>query len=143
MPAPTVSTKIATGPRRKARLFTVGAAVVAAVIIWSVAELAGMHLRQPTPGSGTAPVLNIGFVIGVSAVASLAGWALLAALEHFMERARTTWTIVASVFLLLSLSGPLTGYGVTTGNRFVLVLIHLVVGAIVITGLPRAGNSSR
>ena len=60
---------VAASPRRR-RLLTVGAAVAAAVIIWSVAELAGMHLRQPTTGTGPAMALNVGFVIAVSAIAS-------------------------------------------------------------------------
>jgi len=125
------------------RLLTVGAAVAAAVIIWSVAELAGMHVRQPTTGTGPAMALNVGFVIAVSAIASLAGWGLLALLEHFTSRARAIWTTVAVVFLLLSLGGPLSGHGVSTGNRLLLVLIHLVVGSIVIIGLPRANKSGR
>lgn len=133
---------VAASPRRR-RLLTVGAAVAAAVIIWSVAELAGMHLRQPTTGTGPAMALNVGFVIAVSAIASGAGWALLALLEHFTSRARAIWTTVAVVFLVLSLGGPFSGHGVSTGNRLLLGLIHVVVGAIVIIGLPRAKHSVR
>lgn len=132
------ATKAESGSRRKARLLTVGAAVAAAVIVWGIAELAGMHLRQPGFGSRAATSLNVGFVIGVSAIASLAGWALLAALEHATARARGIWTTVAVAFLLLSLGGPFSGHGVSMGNRLVLGLIHLLVGAIVITGLLRA-----
>lgn len=138
----TASTAAGASPRRR-RLLTVGAAVAAAVIIWSVAELAGMHVRQPTTGTGPAMALNLGFVIAVSAIASLAGWALLALLEHFTSRARAIWTAVAVVFLLLSLGGPFSGHGVSTGNRLLLGLIHVVVGAIVIIGLPRAKSSAR
>jgi hypothetical protein len=138
----TTAKVITTSPRRR-RLLTVGAAVTAAVIIWSVAELAGMHLRQPATGPGTASALNVGFVIAVSALASLAGWALLALLEHFTARARAIWTTVAVVFLLLSLGGPFSGHGVSTGNRLLLGLIHLVVAAIVIIGLRRATDSAR
>lgn len=138
----TATKAVATSPRRR-RLLTVGAAVAAAVIIWSAAELAGMNLRQPTTGSGTAVALNVGFVIAVSAIASFAGWALLALLERFTERARAIWTTVAVVFLLFSLGGPFSGHGVSTGNRLLLGLIHVVVGAILITGLPRVKNSAR
>jgi len=140
----TVSTaRVATTSPRRRRLLTVGAAVAAAVVIWSVAEVAGMHLRQPASGSGTAAALNVGFVIAVSALAALAGWALLAVLERFTAHARAIWTTVAVVFLLLSLGGPFSGHGVSTGNRLVLGLIHLTVGAIVIIGLPRALDSAR
>jgi hypothetical protein len=139
----TNATIATTSSRRRMRLLTAGTAVAAAVIIWSVAELAGMHVRQPTTGSGAATALGIGFVIAVSALASFAGWALLAVLEHFTARARVIWTTTAVVFLLLSLGGPFTGHGVSTGNRLVLGLIHLVVAVILITGLPRARNSAR
>jgi hypothetical protein len=138
----TATTAVATSPWRR-RLLTAGTAVAAAVIIWSAAELAGMHLRQPTTGSGTAVALNVGFVIAVSAIASLAGWALLAQLEHVTARARAIWTTAAVIFLLLSLGGPFSGHGVSTANRLLLGLIHLAVGAILITGLPRAKNSAR
>ncbi|HEY2576606.1 MAG TPA: DUF6069 family protein [Streptosporangiaceae bacterium] len=141
--ATATAAKSESGSRRKARLLTVAAAVAAAVIVWGIAELAGMHLRQPGFGSRATTPLNAGFVIGVSLIASLAGWALLAGLEHATTRARGIWTTVAVVFVLLSLGGPFSGHGVSTGNRLVLGLIHLLVAAIVITGLPRAGTSAR
>ncbi len=136
----TATTAVATSPRQR-RLLTVGIAVAAAVIIFAVAHLAGMHLRQPTTGSGAATVLNVAIVIAVSAIASFAGWGLLALLEHFADRARAIWTTVAVVFLVLSLGGPFSGHGVSTGNRLVLGLIHVVVGATLIIGLPRAKNA--
>ena len=141
--ATATASKAESGSRRKARLLTVSIAVAAAVVVWGIAELAGLHLRQPGFGSRATTPLNAGFVIGVSAIASLAGWALLAALERATARARGIWTTVAAVFLLLSLSGPFSGHGVSMGNRLTLGFIHLLVGAIVITGLPRAAESPR
>lgn len=141
--APGATAKAGSGSRRKARMLTVAAAVVAAVIIWAIADLAGMHIHQPGFGSRAATSLNAGFVIGVSLIVSLAAWALLAILEHATARARAIWTTVAVVVLLISLGGPLSGHGVSTGNRLVLALIHVVVGAILITGLPRAGRAAR
>jgi predicted permease len=121
----------------------VAAATAAAVIIWSVAELAGMHLRQPGFGSKSAITLNVAIVIVVTAVVSLAGWALLAILEHRTARARAIWTAVAVVVTLLSLGGPFSGHGVSTGNRLVLGLIHLTVATVVITGLRRTSGTAR
>ena len=138
-----VTAKADSGSRRKARLLTVAAAVAAAVIIWAIAELAGMHVKQPAFGSRSVTSLNAGFVIGVSAIVSLAAWVLLAALEHTTARARAIWTTAAAVILLISLSGPFGGHGVSTGNRLVLALIHAAVGAILITRLPRAGTPAR
>ncbi|MFG2090287.1 MULTISPECIES: DUF6069 family protein [unclassified Spirillospora] len=45
------------------------------------------------------------------------------------------WTAVATACLLLSLSGPFTGHGVSTANWLGLVLLHLAVGAVVIPAL--------
>ncbi len=129
--------------RRKARVITVAAAVVAAVVIWGVADLAGMHIKQPAFSSSPATSLNAGFVIGISLIVSLAAWGLLAALERATARARTAWTAVAAVVLLISLGGPFGGHGVSIGNRLVLALIHIVVGAILIGWLPRAGDANR
>jgi Family of unknown function (DUF6069) len=135
------ATTSATGSVRKTRLLTVGGGVVAAVLIWGIAQLAGMDLRQPALGPGEAPMaLTIVPVIAASAIASLAGWGLLALLERFTAKARAVWTTISVIFVVLSFAGPFSGEGITTGNRLVLALMHVVVGAIVITGLARTAR---
>ncbi|MBQ0993059.1 hypothetical protein KBX08_23580 [Micromonospora sp. H61] len=79
-----------------------------------------------------------------TAVAALAGWALLAVLERRTNRSRVWWTSIAVAVLLLSLVvGPPSGVG--GGAKATLALLHLSVGVILILGLPRSrpGGASR
>lgn len=131
-----------TGQRRKLRAVVVAVAVVAAVVWWAVVEYAvGLDLKAPI--SGGAPQMDVGVVqvIVSSLFAGLAAWALLALLERFVGPARTMWTVIAVVMLLLSLGAPFSGTGVTTGNRLSLAAEHILVGAILIVGLYRTARS--
>jgi len=131
------------GARRLQRLMFVAAAVVGAVVVWGIATAAGVKLLQPAQGTATPMELGVGMVIFASAFATLAGWGLLALLEKFVGNPRRTWTIVAVIFLVLSFGGPLTGTGVTTANRLVLLAMHIVVGAIFIPLMARSAHGSR
>ncbi|UWZ49774.1 hypothetical protein Dmats_26205 [Dactylosporangium matsuzakiense] len=68
--------------------------------------------------------------------AGLIGWGLLAILERATGKARTIWTVVAVVFLVLSLLGPLGADG--TGAKVSLLLMHLVAGAVIIPLFARS-----
>lgn len=132
--------------RGRARLAAVVIAVLAALAIWTVAEVVfHIHLRAPE-GLGSSGDIGALSVILASAFASLAGWGLLALLERLTARARSVWMTIAVVALLLSLVTPLSGTGITPANRAVLVLMHLAVGAVLIPGLyrtsPRAGREA-
>ncbi|GIH97008.1 hypothetical protein Psi01_76380 [Planobispora siamensis] len=110
-------------------------APVAALAVWALAT--AVVGTEPTVrmGDGTQPVGPVPVVV-TSLLAGLAGWALLAVLERFASRPGRIWTIVALVVLVLSLSGPLGG-AVGVAATLVLVLLHLVVGAVLVLGLPR------
>jgi hypothetical protein len=116
---------VSTTPRR---LTAIVAAAAAATAIWAIATASGMSLHQPAAGSGVAPKLSVGMVIAVPIIAALAGWGV----SRLVKRA---WWAVVSVALLLSLAGPLSGHGVSAGNRAVLVCMHLAVGVIVGYGM--------
>src|SRR5215207_3995488 len=125
--------------RRRARLLAVVGAVSAALIFWAVVELAfGLDLRGPAAGAATE-TSDVGpaQVLTASLLAALAGWGLLAVLERLTSRARGLWSLVAVVVVIRSLGGPLSGTGVTTANRWALVGLHLVVGAVLIPLLYR------
>jgi hypothetical protein len=137
-PVTATPTGATTGARRVSRLLAVGAAVVAALAVWAVAALAlGIDVQEPPRGAGPVRDLAVGNVVLASAVASLAGWALLAVLERVTTRARTIWTSIAVVVAVLSLGGPLTAAAVTTANRAVLAALHVVVAAVLIPLLAR------
>ena len=62
---------------------------------------------------------------------------MLAALERLTPHARLIWLVLALVGLAASLSMPLGGTGVSSGNRAVLVLMHVAVAAVLIPVLYR------
>lgn len=96
--------------RRKARLGAVAAAAAGPLVIWAIAEGGfGTDLRAPATGNALAADIGPVSVVTASAVASLAGWALLAILERVTARARTVWAAVAVLVLVVSLGGALGG----------------------------------
>jgi hypothetical protein len=118
--------------------------VVAAVVMYLLFSLILDDFRTPAMNGGAATDVNIGAVLFVSALVSLASWALLAILERFTAKALTIWTVVAIAVLVLSIGGPMSGTGITTGNRLALALIHVVVGTVLIVFMRRAtGPASR
>ena len=127
--------------RRKARLLTVGGAVLAALVVWGFAKLALGDLRQPAFGSARPQHLSAGLVVVAGLIGSLLGWALLALLERFTSRSRQIWAIAAPLTLLASLAAPLSGHGIGGGNRLALLLMHLAVGGMLIPFLYRSSNS--
>ncbi|MEV1315055.1 DUF6069 family protein [Micromonospora arborensis] len=116
------------------------AAVAAGAILVAVAEFAilrsaaGVDLAANS-GNSTRQI-TVAAVVVASAIAALAGWALLALLERLTSRARVWWSAVAVAVLLLSLLvGPPSGVG--GGAKAILALLHLSVGVVLILGLPR------
>ena len=119
------------------RALTVVAAVLTALVVWLIAvPVAGIDLLV-RPGGGATQQVGVGSVAIVSLLAALLGWGLLALLERLLPaRARTVWTAVAGVVLVLSLAGPLTG-GTTAAVTVTLALMHVAVGVALILGLRR------
>ena len=123
--------------RRVVRLTAVAAAMASALAIWVIAELAlGIDLRAPVfDGSAETLPIRVQDVLLVSGLLSLAGWGFIAVLERLTARARRVWLVIAVAALVLSLSTPLAGAGVTLANRVVLMLMHLAVGSVLIPAL--------
>jgi Family of unknown function (DUF6069) len=118
---------------RNRALGVVGAAL-GAVVVWTVAvPVLGNHLFIRF-GTGAAQGIGLDYVIGMSLGASLAGWALLAVLEHRTAAARTIWTGLAVVVAVASLSLPLVA-GTTTSTKATLALMHVAVAAVLIPAM--------
>jgi predicted permease len=121
------------------RALGVGAAILASAAVWVIAvPLLGAHLLIRF-GSSAPQTVGVGYVVGATLLASLAGWGLLALLEHRTARARSIWTVAAVVVLLISLTLPLTA-GTTTASKVVLALMHIAVAAVLIPVL-RGGSA--
>jgi hypothetical protein len=106
--------------------------VLVALVVWGLAKLALGDLRQPAFASAQPQHLNAAIVVFATLAGSLIGWALLALLERFTSRSRRIWAIAAPLALFASLGAPLSGHGISGGNRLALVLMHLVVGGVLI-----------
>lgn len=141
--SPHTTNAVASGARWKGRLLAVGAAVVAALVVFVLLKVFGQELRTPGMNGAAAAQLNAGAVVLVSALAGFAAWALLAVLERFTEKALMIWTIVAVAVLVLSLGGPMSGTGVSTGNRLALALMHVVAGTVLIVLMRRTAGRRR
>jgi membrane associated rhomboid family serine protease len=140
METPSTSMTQTAGARRRNRLLVVAAVVLAALGLWALMDLAlGIDLRSPASFGeyGTTSKVGPANVAIVSAIAVLAAWGLLAALERLTPRARRVWLVIAVLVLVGSLGGPLSGSGLTTANRMELVGFHLLVGAVLIPLLYR------
>ena len=124
---------------RRVRLAGVAAAVLVAELIWIAAELVFDIRLQATAGNGYPEPVDISpLTVAVASLAlSLLGWAVLSVLERLTRHARRIWLSLALVALAVSLSMPLSGTGITVGNRIVLVLMHVAVAAVVIPVLYR------
>ncbi|MEU0132166.1 MULTISPECIES: DUF6069 family protein [unclassified Streptomyces] len=121
-----------------ARFVSLLLATVAAVAVWFVADsLLDIGLRAKT-GGDKAQEIGVASVIGATVVVGLLGWGLLAVLDRATASARTVWTVIASVVLLLSLLGPVGAEG--TSAKAALAVMHLVVGLILIPGYARTAR---
>lgn len=118
------------------RALAIVGAAAGALLVWFIAQQTAGDL-QVKSGSSTQTVGAIAVVVTV-VFAGLVGWGLLALLERFAERARTIWTVVAVLVLLLSLIGPLGG--TDAGTKVSLVILHLLVGSVIITAFTRTSQ---
>jgi hypothetical protein len=111
-------------------------ATAAAVAIWIVATLARAELTVSFGAGQPIQKVTVINVIVAALVGSLAGWGLLALLRRFTTNARAIWTVIAIIFALLSLGGPLSAIA-STGTKVALVAMHLAVATVTILGLRR------
>lgn len=120
------------------RALAVIGAAIAAVVIWAIAvPLLDVHLLVRF-GTSAPQSVGIDYVIGATVIGSLVGWGLLAFLERRTARARSIWTAVAAVAVLVSLGLPLT-FGVSASTKLTLALMHVAVAAVVIP-VMRSGS---
>jgi hypothetical protein len=118
------------------RWLSVAGAVVGAALVWVIAvPVAGVDLVATPLGGSTMHVTLLAVLVS-SLVAGLAGLGLLRLLERRSPKGLRNWTGTAAVVLVLSLASPMGGE--TLGAKLSLVAMHLVVGAVLITGF-RAG----
>ena len=132
----------------KVRSLALVSAVGAALVTWLMVDgLAGYEIQAP--GFGGVPPTDVGpgAVAFASFVAASLGLAWATILERWAARsARVAWTSTAVAFTVLSAGGPLSGSGITAGQRLILLLLHLMVAIVFIwrmwTSFEAAGGAS-
>ncbi len=123
--------------RRRTRLAAVAGSVAAAAAIWLVAvPLLGVDLEVARWDGDVTMTVTPAHVITTALVAALAAWGALAVLETVARRAaRRIWLVAALVVLVVSLVMPVTAAR-TTAAVVALELMHVAVGAVLITAVP-------
>ncbi len=113
-------------------------AALADVLLWTAARAAGADLEVATGGS--THEVGVGAVVAGALVSGLAGVLLLRLALRVTARGRRWWTIGALAVLALSLLSPLA-QAETATTAMVLVGLHLLTGAVVVTGLRRVTSA--
>ena len=132
-PASTPAPATPTPTRSRAAVWcgTILGAVALPVIEWIIVDpVAGHHMTAEPNGQlmhVTVPTVVIGALAG-----ALIGLGLMSILQRFTAKARGVFLTLSLIGLALSLANPLAGTDATT--ILVLMSMHLVVGAVVISG---------
>jgi hypothetical protein len=119
------------------RPLAVAAATAAVLAVWAIAsQVAGLDVRLSV-GARPEHVAAVTAAV-VTALAGLAGWAVLALLERVAPlRSRRTWIVLAAVVLAVSLAGPLDA-GTTTATKIAPACLHLAAAGVLIPALARS-----
>jgi uncharacterized membrane protein len=112
--------------RRRSRTRSVGVAVVSTSAVYLVAAAGGVDFKLTDPGKSKVVHLILPQIIGFTLFFALLGWGALAVLEHYSNRARTGWSVLAAAVLLLSFV-PIGVEHATTATKIVLTVIHCCV----------------
>ena len=124
--------------RRLGRSAIIALAIVLPLLVWVIAvALAGLDL---VAGSGAAAqTVAPPSIVFVVLVAGLAAWGVLALLERFAKHGGRIFAGIGWTVLALSLFGPVLMGAVGT-VIVVLLVMHVLTGATLMTGLPLAAR---
>src|SRR5262245_33696842 len=115
--------------RRERWLAVLGSAGAALAVWLAAVPIAGVDLevRMSDSTQDVGPVS----VVVTALLAAAAGLGCLAVLRRITKRPARAWTIIASIVLIVSLTGPLD-QAVGTSATVVLVAMHVAVAAVLI-----------
>ncbi|MDQ4491680.1 DUF6069 family protein [Sinomonas sp. ASV486] len=123
-------------PARSIGLIVLAAA--GALAVWAIAVPGLGSPLTVSFGPGLDQTVTPAAVGATAAGAGLLAWGLLAVLTRASARkGRTVWKAVAVTAAVLSLAAPVTA-GTAVDVKLALAFMHLVVAAVLITGLPRS-----
>ena len=116
-------------------LAVVAAGMAAGLVVWAVVRLLGVDLTVES-GSDTSQV-TVADVLVTALIAGLLAWGVFTLLLRW-RRARW-WPFVGSTALAISIIGP--SYLADGISAVSLICMHIIVGAVLITGFMRAAPS--
>ncbi|OKI67345.1 DUF6069 family protein [Micromonospora sp. CB01531] len=117
--------------RLRAGALAVGGSLVAAALVWAVAQLIDVELHID-PRNGQPPgVIGLPIVTVFTLVAALLGWATRSVLDRLTRHAAAVWTALAVVVLLASFL-PLFAVGASGATKVVFGSMHVAVAAVLI-----------
>jgi len=119
-----------------------GAAAAAANVgLFLIGRYLGVDfVIRPDP-AGPVQVIGGANVAIASFLPALFAGGLLMLLARFTTKPRMVFGVIATVFAVLSLAGPMTVGGAATSGRAVLAVMHLVAAAL-ITGALVSGTGA-
>lgn len=125
---------------RGERVGAVAAALATAIALWAIiVRAAGVDLQTPVFSANRTPsALSLDAIVATVLVASLLSWLTLAITERVSSSPRRNWAALAIVGFVISLGGPLSGHGVSVGDRLSLAAFHLLTAAVLIPMLIRS-----
>jgi hypothetical protein len=126
--------------RTRRRIGTVIVAPAAALALRGLIRSTGIDLDVST-GNGTIGPAD---VLTAALIGALAGWLVVRRLESHSRHPRRRWAFTGSTALSMSMLGP--AWLADGSSALALMTLHLVTGAVVITGfaatLPLRCSSS-
>lgn len=127
---------VSAGALFKAALVGGAIAAVANMVLYGVSRAAGVDfIATYDPSAGPAPLLP--FLPAVSSfVPSIVAALLMLGLGKATKRPATPFIVIAAVFTVLSLGGPMR-LDATMGTKVVLSLMHFVAAAAISVPLVR------
>lgn len=113
--------------RRLRRVATTVLAPAAVVAAWEAFRLTGVEFTLKS--GDTVGALD---VVTSALMGAVVGWLVLRAIERHTLRPRTTWIMVATTALAVSVIGP--SWFADGGSAAALIALHVVTAAVVIVG---------
>jgi hypothetical protein len=122
-------------PDRRLRACAVGGALLATSAVWLAGHALGVTFN--VAAGGPPQTFTLPFLLGFTVQIALAGWVVLAILEHYTRHALRIWTALGLTVLALSFA-PIAVAGASAPTKAALSLIHLSVGGVLLVTMRRS-----
>jgi hypothetical protein len=130
---------ISNAPWRTGRVVAITMAATATGLAWLIGRLAHVDYLVDTP-VGTREV-TLALTVVATVVAGIAGWGVIALLEHYTTSSGAIWIALTIVVLVLSIV-PVFRTTANPATQYTLAALHCVAAAVLIPALPQRHRTS-